>query len=149
MNYSMEHLRRFLRVMLLLLHCINEFYAAAATLNTFSNFSKPFVAFDDFNRQPSCKTTGIIKKFLSWGDGRSDAVARSLITLANEMRRYSALHRKILRSWKANSPVRVIISHVTFNTPRLPFLSMTSLTTFCQSRFWTPEMNCIMLLLCP
>jgi hypothetical protein len=104
---STKHLRRFLPVILVLLYLINASYTAAVNLNTFGNFSRSYVAFDDFNRLPSCKTTGIIRKFLSWGDGRSDVIARGLIPLANEMRRYSVLDRKILRSWEAGSPVWV------------------------------------------
>jgi hypothetical protein len=148
-KHPMELLLRLLTVTNLLLYYVNESHAATVIGGMLGNLTKSFVALQDFDLPRSCKTTGIIKKFLSWGDGRSDAVARGLIPLAIEMQKYSSLHRKILRSWEVDSPVRVIISHVTFNTPRLLFLSMTSLTTFCQSRFWTPEMNCIMLLLCP
>jgi hypothetical protein len=128
-NYYTEHLRRFLLVILVLLYGVNASFAAAVILNSFGNFSKPFVALDDFNRLPSCKTTGIIRKFLSWGDGRSDTIARGLFPLANEIRRYSALHRKIMRSWDAGSPVRVIKSYFQHSSwqPRLP-LSFTDIT---------------------
>jgi hypothetical protein len=74
-----------------------------------SNFSQPFTAFDDFDRMPSCRTGGIIRKFLSWGYDRSDRIAHQLIPLANDMRKYSVLHRKIMKSWEAGTPVRVVI----------------------------------------
>ena len=115
-KHPMELLLRLFTVTNLLLYYVNESHAATVIGGMLGNLTKSFVALQDFDLPRSCKTTGIIKKFLSWGDGRSNAVARGLIPLAIEMQKYSSLHRKILRSWEANSPVRVIISYFTFNT---------------------------------
>ena len=106
-RYSIRILLRFIPAIVLI--CLRKSFAMAFIHHNSSSFSQPFTAFDDFNRVPNCRTGGIIRKLLSWGYDRSDGLAHELIPLANEMRKYSALHRRILKSWEAGSPVRVVI----------------------------------------
>lgn len=106
-NQSVRLLLRYMSA--IALFCLNESFAMAFTHYNSSNFSQPYTAFDDFSRMPSCRIGGIIRKLLSWGYDRSDGIAHELIPLANDMRKYSALHRKILKSWETGSPVWIVI----------------------------------------
>jgi hypothetical protein len=110
MKYSSQNFLLFFIAGMLLWNCAHDSSAtadssAANIQHNLSNFSKPFVPLEDFDRPPSCTISGIIDKFLSWGYDRSDEVARELIPLAIEIEKYAALHEQILKSWEAGSPV--------------------------------------------
>lgn len=97
-----------------LYNCLDAPNSSANIHHSLSDFSKPYVAFEDFHRAQNCRTSGIIRKFLSWGHDKSDTIAFELTPLAIEMRRYAALHRKILLSWETGTPVRSTASNLQF-----------------------------------
>lgn len=110
MKYSAQNFLLFHTATMVIRNCIHDSSVTAASSAAniqynISDFSKPYVPFEDFDRSPSCSISGIVDKFLSWGYDRSDEIARELIPLAIEIEKYSALHDQILKSWEAGSPV--------------------------------------------
>ena len=101
-------------LLLLALLSSSSLLSDAIANSSFSNLHEKLEAskargipLDDFYLMHRCDVAGIIAKFQSWEDRKSDEIGGKLVALAQEMIDYAKFHGDVIRRWARGSPVRI------------------------------------------